>query len=57
VPEINERERAFYEDNDCLANPEDIVKYQNRAEYFINELAQDIQELIEGSWDFEWVLE
>jgi hypothetical protein len=57
MPDIVERERAFYEDNNCIASPEDIVKYQNRAEYFISELAQDIQELIDGSWDFEWVLE
>lgn len=57
VPEINERERAFYEDNSGIANPEDIVRYDNRAEYFINEIAQDIRELIDGSYDFEWVLE
>ena len=57
VPEINERERAFYEDLSCIAKPEDIVKYNNRAEYLINELAQDIQELVVGSYDFKWVLE
>ena len=57
VPEINERERAFYEDLGCIANPEDIVKYNNRAEYLISEVAQDIQELIYDSYNFEWVLE
>ena len=57
VPEINERERAFYEDLGWIAKPGDIVKYNNRAEYLINELAQDIQELVVGSYDFKWVLE
>lgn len=57
VPEINERERAFYVDNNYVANPEDIVKYNNRAEYIISEVAQDIQELIDDSYNFEWVLE
>lgn len=57
MPEINEKERAFYEDSGKVANREDIVKYTNRAEYLINEIAQDIQELIDGSYDFEWVLE
>ena len=57
VPEINERERAFYVDNNYVANPKDIVKYNNRAEYLISEVAQDIQELIDDSYNFEWVLE
>ena len=57
VPEINERERVFYEELNQVAKPEDVIRYQNRAEYIISEIAQDIQELIDGSYDFEWVLE
>jgi hypothetical protein len=57
VPEIVERERAFYEELNEIASPEDIVRYEIRSEYIINEITQDIQELIDRSWDFEWVLE
>lgn len=57
MPEIVERERAFYEELNQIARPEDIVRYDLRSDYLIKELTQDIQELIDGSWDFEWVLD